>query len=807
MGKIELDHTGSGGGVTLSSDGTDLLLDGTAIGGDPDLYADNTSGGYTTGATASGNGSIAIGSTATSTAEIAAAFGYGTDATGQGSSALGYLAQAAGSRAIALGNSRAGGTDSFAAQIGTNSSSYGAIGNNGTAIGMLTKANGLDFVFGRSSIASGGSGSLSLGMDNTSSGGGAVTIGKNNTASHIDAVVIGQGASSSAADEITLGHTDQTVRISSSYTLPTSDGTNGQVLTTDGSGAVTFADAGGGASEYTIDDKTAAYTVVSGDLGKIINCTSGTFTITLTAAATLGSGFHVTIWNLSTTSSDAITIDPNASETIDGKSTFILRRGEGVEVVCDGTNFQTGKKKAMRGHADNIPASYIPVASGNISLAMGGRATASGSLRSIAIGDNATASNTESLAMQNTATASGSASIAIGKSTTASASNGLAVGYNAQAVSGSDATALTNSRASGASSFAAAIANNTSSYGATGANSIAMGELAKATATDSVAIGSGASATQSQNFAVGHGASATGTNANAFGRLSVASGSASHAFGLQANASGSYATAIGRGSGVVAQASGSGSTSIGGSYSSGTDSLAAAITNSTSSYGATGANSVALGQLAKATGANGLALGRETEATATQAVAVGRNVVASGSYSAAFGTDSTASANYSTVIGHQGVSDIIGKIAFAGGYDFSANGDVQQGLFILRSDTTDATAEALTTNNSTASTDNQVILPNNSAYSFSGTIIARESATDGTDCAAWKVEGLIRREANAGTTVLVNSATTVLDNTPSWGLALSADTTNGGLKVEATGAASTNIRWVATIHTSEVIYA
>ena len=32
MGKIELDHTGSGSGITLSSDGTDLLLDGTAIG-------------------------------------------------------------------------------------------------------------------------------------------------------------------------------------------------------------------------------------------------------------------------------------------------------------------------------------------------------------------------------------------------------------------------------------------------------------------------------------------------------------------------------------------------------------------------------------------------------------------------------------------------------------------------------------------------------------------------------------------------------------------------------------------------------
>ncbi len=33
MGKIEIDHTGSGSGITLSSDGTSLLLGGTAIGG------------------------------------------------------------------------------------------------------------------------------------------------------------------------------------------------------------------------------------------------------------------------------------------------------------------------------------------------------------------------------------------------------------------------------------------------------------------------------------------------------------------------------------------------------------------------------------------------------------------------------------------------------------------------------------------------------------------------------------------------------------------------------------------------------
>ena len=60
--------------------------------------------------------------------------------------------------------------------------------------------------------------------------------------------------------------TTGTVNVNGAYTLPTSDGTNGQVLTTDGSGAVTFADASGGGSSLTIKDEgtslsTAATTI------------------------------------------------------------------------------------------------------------------------------------------------------------------------------------------------------------------------------------------------------------------------------------------------------------------------------------------------------------------------------------------------------------------------------------------------------------------------------------------------------------------------------------------------------------------
>ena len=495
-----------------------------------ELFAENPSS--PTAPSATGTNAVAIGSTATATAEIAAAFGYGTDATGQGSLALGYLAQATGSRSVALGNSRAGGTDSFAAQIGANSSSYGATGNNATAVGMLTKATGLDFVFGRSSIASGGSGSLSLGMDNTSSAGGAVTLGKNNTASHIDAVVIGQGASSSVADEITLGHTDQTVRISSSYTLPISDGTNGQVLSTDGSGAVSFSDA------------------------------------------------------------------PNPFDL----------------------------------YAENPSSPTAPSATG---------------------------------------------------------ANAIAFGSNANA-SGSSAFAFGIARAQGASSFAVNLGNTGSLYKAGGTNSIAMGSLARAPDNHAIAIGEGA----------------------------------------------------------------------------------------------------------QTAAANAIALGSGSEASNTYSIALGGRYARTG-------------ADYSMATGYWSRSHVVGSKVHASGR-FSSWGDAQTGTYVLRSDTTNATAEAMTADNGTASSSNQIVLQNESAISFTGTVVCREDATNGDDYAGWEIKGVIMRQGAAADTSLgvgivnklyASSGISAAD------VALSADTSNGCLKIQVTGIASTNLNWVATVHTSEVINA
>lgn len=325
--------------------------------------------------------------------------------------------------------------------------------------------------------------------------------------------------------------------------------------------------------------------------------------------------------------------------------------------------------------------------------------------------------------------------------------------------------------------------------------------------------------TGSDAATVGLGNTVSGTEAFVVGSFSTASGSNAIALGYQATASGTQSFAVGREGGFGAIAAGNGAIALSGSRAGGNNSFATNISANTTAYGALGAASVAIGSFNKsdandavtlgyanvASAVNATAIGASNTASGIGAVAVGSTTTSSGSISVSLGWQAVASGDTAYALGYQSTSALDGKYAYASGR-FSTSGDAQTGTLVLRSDTTDATPEALTTTNTAAGTTNQIILPNNSAIAFHGTIVAREQASAGTDSAAWKVEGLIRREGSAGTTVLVNSATTVLDNTPGWGMALSADTTNGGLKIEVTGAAATNIRWVATVHTSEVTY-
>ena len=357
-----------------------------------------------------------------------------------------------------------------------------------------------------------------------------------------------------------------------------------------------------------------------------------------------------------------------------------------------------------------------------------------------------------------------------------------------------------------------------------------------ATGNNSISIGSNsqAASTNGNSIAIGTTARATGNASAAFGgNFPNASAAGSLALGYTPTASGAFSAAIG----YDAKAVGDNSVAFTKSYAGGTDSFAAAITNNTSSYGATGANSIAIGKQASASSTEAVAIGGNFQtASATYSSTIGgtfntnqgsRAIIAGGQsntidiaaqYSVIVGgnnnnvtgergvivggANNEANASHTFATGEYAKAAEIGKLARATGR-FSADGDAQGGQFILRADTTDATATVLTTNNSTAGSTNQIVAASDTCITFDGTITAMQNGAQAY--ASWKIEGLLVNDG--GTTTLANSATTVISNADGWGMALSADNTNNALAITVTGEAAHNIRWVANIRTTEVTYA
>ncbi len=273
----------------------------------------------------------------------------------------------------------------------------------------------------------------------------------------------------------------------------------------------------------------------------------------------------------------------------------------------------------------------------------------------------------------------------------------------------------------------------------------------------------------------------------------VATGANSLAIGYGATAGGNTSVAIGRGN------------------ASGQNSATFQLGNNSASYGASGVDSLAIGLGAKASGFGALALGYYTEATGEGSLAISGNrasagAVASGTYSVAIGERVTASGNSSFATGFRSASTQYGQYSYASGI-FTGDGDAQFSKYVMRAATSNTTATRLCTNGSgTATANNQIILTNGEAIAFSGMIVVRQITGTGSNAAAWKIEGLIRRESTAASTTLVNSALTVISNVPGYTVTVSADTTLGGLNISVTGDTN-SLRWVASIDTVEVTHA
>jgi hypothetical protein len=84
--------------------------------------------------------------------------------------------------------------------------------------------------------------------------------------------------------------------------------------------------------------KAGNYTALAADNNAVHRYTA-TATVTLTAAATLGSGWHYTV----IADGADVTIDPNGAETIDGAATLVVPNGSAARIICNGSAFFSEK--------------------------------------------------------------------------------------------------------------------------------------------------------------------------------------------------------------------------------------------------------------------------------------------------------------------------------------------------------------------------------------------------------------------------------------------------------------------------------
>jgi hypothetical protein len=177
----------------------------------------------------------------------------------------------------------------------------------------------------------------------------------------------------------------------------------------------------------------------------------------------------------------------------------------------------------------------------------------------------------------------------------------------------------------------------------------------------------------------------------------------------------------------------------------------------------------------------------------------GASTVGGGSYNTASncasrvggGSYNTASGEYSTIAGgYQANTDKYGQNSFASG-QFAAAGDAQTSLFVVRNQTTDATATYLYLNGFSEN----MTVPANTSWLFKAYVVAR-NADGSANSAGFKIEGLIDDSG------LITSTTTTISAPTGWNAV--AVLSSGALRIQVTGAAVTTIYWVARVEVVEV---
>lgn len=152
------------------------------------------------------------------------------------------------------------------------------------------------------------------------------------------------GSDDSAAKTVRL--IASTIGTSYTLTLPPAVASEGQQVISTASGVLSFR------YQEKVVSKTTTYTATGDETVILCDTSAAAWTLTLPAAANF-TGKHLYV-KKTTSDFDALTIDGNASETIDGSTTTTLNtQYESVLIVCDGSNWHILERK--------IPSTWISV--------------------------------------------------------------------------------------------------------------------------------------------------------------------------------------------------------------------------------------------------------------------------------------------------------------------------------------------------------------------------------------------------------------------------------------------------------------
>lgn len=242
-------------------------------------------------------------------------------------------------------------------------------------------------------------------------------------------------------------------------------------------------------------------------------------------------------------------------------------------------------------------------------------------------------------------------------------------------------------------------------------------------------------------------------------------------------------------------------------------------------YCATGTRAIAFGKNARASGqdsfcwstwdgggtASGvgsLALGYNVSATNQLTVAIGTAVTASGSGAIAIGTGCASTASYSLATGVNGSAYLEGQHAH-GGVAFAAAGDSQHSLVVARRATSDATPANIVL----AEGSGRIVVPVNTSGIADIVLVGRTNtagagwATARRQVSWWRGTTAASMTISAVDTIGTDRGSNAGAWPAGWAVAITADTTNGAIDIQVTGAAATNIRWTTGIRWQEVTFA